>query len=247
MTMKRALIATLLLISTATAAWAFQAKSDTSSRNTAAVATGSAPAKLSAEDQAKKKELLESERYIELKMAFEDWLSVQNFYKAEQVPRLRSSLRKKIDSMTPRELELFMRQTEAKLAILMSPQAAEARDWLGHFVSARAVLPASEVDQWDFLNMTPAQMEQALRRVETRRSARAGANQAFNAARESSVQSFSAARNQNRANAQQQRTQARSSGGTGSPYAAPPPRRPPPPQRERPRIIVGPGGAGFVL
>jgi hypothetical protein len=242
--MKHVLAGMILALAWTTSAPAYQAKSNPA---TAAPATAKAAAtpKLSAEDQAKKQELLDSERFLELNIAFEDWLSVQNFYKAEQIPRLRADVRRKIEAMTPRELEMFIRQSEAKLAILMSPEAVDARNWLGHFVSAKAVLPASEVDQWDVLKMTPAQIEQALRRVEARRASRASANRAFNTAREASVQNARSTQNQQRAESARQRAQTT---GGGSPFAAP--TRPAPrqvPERPRPRMILGPGGPGFIF
>jgi hypothetical protein len=226
-------------------------KAPTAGAKTGAKATiaATAPARqLSSEDVAKKKELLESERFRRARLTFDEWLTVQKAYKKEQIPGLRAAFRKKINAMTPAELEEFLGQMEDKLAVLMSPEAQDARDWLGYFASAKAVLPASEVDQFDIVNMTAGQLEQTLQKVEAKRGARAGASQAFNVSREAGIRRSQVERQQQAARAARSTTSSASSQTRAtSPYAPRPPRQPASKDNDLKMWVSPAGGVSFMI
>lgn len=189
-------------------------------------ATGAsvAPApRMSPEEIAKKRQLLQSERYRRAYYAFDEWLTYQKIYPKSEVPRIKAAFRKKVNDMTSRELEGFLGQMEAKLAILNSPEAQSARDWLGYFASAKAVLPPTEVDKFDIMNMSTNELHQWLSEVETVRRSRARASKAYDTVRDTEARQQFAEDQQNLANQQSLAGSPARFGGSGangaSPYA----------------------------
>jgi hypothetical protein len=205
-------------------------------------------AKLSPDDLARKRQILNGDRFRQAKFQFDQWLSIQKVYSRQQIPGLRAAFRKRINAMTPAELEDFLGQMEAKLAILMSPEAQDARDWIGYFASVQAVIPASEVKKFDIANMTPAQMEQALREIESRRASRGQASQSFNVMRQQQVEQQLAENQRRQAEqaAAAARMAAASTSSAGSPYAVRPPRQPQTTSHDMP-MWLSPRGVGFFI
>jgi hypothetical protein len=196
-------------------------------------------------DDDEKRRILESDQWRQVRLAFDEWLAVQKIYDAQQAAQLPSRLKQKVAGMSSRELQKFLEQMQAKMAILLSPAAADARDWLGHFVSARVVFSQDELDRFDVLTMTTSQMDAALRSVESKRAARGRSSHAHNQLRNEKVQ-----QRQKELSRLQSRTPSRASThGSGpafqSQYA---PRRPEPAPPPSPRFIVSPyGGVARML
>ncbi|MBX7074198.1 MAG: hypothetical protein K1X71_13720 [Pirellulales bacterium] len=206
------------------------------------------PAALSADEEAKKQAILGSERFHQARLAFEQWLTVQQIYTPAQIPALKARFRHEIAEMTANQLEQFLNQMEEKLNILMSPEAQDARNWLGHFVSAKVVLPPQEVKQWDILNMSPAQVEQQLQMIESRRGSMRSSSQAFSQMRQNEVAAGRQAIQNQQARSQQLRDQATSrmaSAPAPSSYA--PKLRQPPPRKGNSYYISPWGGVGVML
>jgi len=201
-----------------------------------------APAVATNEAAAKQK-IMESEQWRQMKTAFDQWLSVQKIYDADQAAQLPNRFRQKIAGMSAAELQAFLEKMETKMAVLLGSEAAQARDWLGHFVSARAVFSDAELQQFDIFNMTTAQLDAALRKAETRRLSRQRSAQANSRSRQSQIQNQ---REQQRQQ-EQQRSQARAAARAAShntrlyqsQFAPREPDRTPPP---RPTFFVDPLG-----
>lgn len=205
-------------------------------------------ASLDPDDYARKQELLNSDRARQLRLSFDDWLSVQKIYKPEQIPGLKARFREKIAAMSSREFADFLDQMEAKLAILHSDQAAEARDWLGHFVSAKVVFSEADLKQMDLVTMTPSQIRQALQRVDQKRSGRRQSSQAFAQARENEVQAQRADTQRRQQQSASNRQVAMSSAASSSQSAMAPRKLRQPAPKPKTTYYVSPwGGVGFAL
>ena len=123
----------------------------------AALAEPDAPAatpesNASANDEtAAKNAILHSDPWCEVREAFGGWLSVQKVYNANQVEQINARLRKRIAQMSAEEMKTAIVEMEAKLAILMSPEASDDRYWLGQFASPRVVFSPRELQQFDIV------------------------------------------------------------------------------------------------
>jgi hypothetical protein len=115
---------------------------------------------------------------------FNDWLSVQQVYTAEQLARVRAELSAKVAAMSPRELEGFLKDMEERLEVLTSPEAEDARQWLAQFLAV-ARNPEAQLGRSrpDVLNMTASQIRQELQWLEQHRAARQQSHVAFSQGR----------------------------------------------------------------
>lgn len=241
---------TLLGIAAVEPARALWAQAEGAAQQGARQAASTAPAADEDDDAAAKNALFNSDDWLMMRMAFDDWLSVQRIYNDEQVADIKYRVQKMIAAMNAQELRLFMMQMQAKLAILLSPEAGELRQWMGHFVSPEVIFSREELEEFDIVTMTAPQLEAALRTAEGRRASRRSAGGAFHAARQQQVAQTQAANRQRQQTAQQARSAAQASAqrtaqATPLAPARATERRAP---RPRPQIIVGgAGGAAIVL
>ena len=201
------------------------------------------------DDEAAKNAIFNSDEWRRTRMAFDDWLSVQRMFNDQQVADIKARFRKQIATMNSRDLQSFLEQMQGKLNILLSPEAADARRWLGHFVSPEVIFTPEEIRQFDIVTMTVPQLEEAVRTFEARRAARRSQGAAFNSSREQQAsRTMQANRDRRQASAQTRagaQSAARSRQAAQTPLA--PARQSPSPPRPRMQVFVGPGGAGFVL
>jgi hypothetical protein len=146
-------------------AWA-QPSQPTPTRSPAAAASAG-------EDAARKETFLASERWRRAMFEFDQWLAHQPVYTPAQVRKIKSDLTGRVDSMSSFELEYLLDTLETKLAVLKTPQAEDARSWLGQYLSVMADRKRAEVlgTVPNILDMSSTELEAALRQVEEKRTA----------------------------------------------------------------------------
>lgn len=129
------------------------------------------PAAAAAADR--KAELLGSDRWRRAMFEFNTWLDTQPVYPPEQVRRIRRELADRVAKMSSFELEYLLESIDAKLKVLESPAARDARGWLGRYLAVMSDAKRAEVvrDVPGILDMTAAELESAVRQVEARRAA----------------------------------------------------------------------------
>lgn len=193
-----------------------------------------------AEDASTRDEILQSARWQQLRRSFDQWLAVQKLYTEEQVDEFKTELERRISSMSAAELADFMHDMEERLAVLLSDEANDARDYLSYFTEEgiRKRLPGGKIP--DVFGMTSSQLRQELQQFEQQRSKRAAANVQLNRQRQRSVDAFVQAQRR-RQQAQRQASQKRSAApqwytSVKTQYT---PRRDPPP---KPEFVVSPWG-----
>jgi hypothetical protein len=115
--------------------------------------------------------IVKSERWQRLEHEFNEWLSVQVIYTPEQVHFMQQELYNETSKMTVPELKRFLDEMEAKLNVVLSPDAAETRAWLGQYLSMVATGYREQLLKTvpDFVNMTAAQLEQQHMQLRARR------------------------------------------------------------------------------
>ena len=116
-------------------------------------------------DQMSKQEILSSARWQRAEQALEDWLSVQNLYTPAEIDQLEARCTARVDAMNLEQLRKYLRDMEARLDVLLSPEVQQARDWVGSYMAVLAAPHREKLQQQlpDVANMTAPQIEQAVR------------------------------------------------------------------------------------
>lgn len=127
----------------------------------------------STDDAARKASLMAGERWRRATFEFDQWLARQPVYTPAQVRKIRADLATRIETMSSFELEYLLDTLEGKLAVLESPAAEDAREWLGRYLAVMADRKRQEVlgEVPNVLDMSASELEAAVRRVEAKRTA----------------------------------------------------------------------------
>ena len=143
--------------------------------------------------------ILESDRWKRGLRSFNEWLDVQKAYPPEQVAEIKAEMRGRVAKMSPAELEQFMKDMEARLEVLRSSEAEDARDWLRQFMAV-AKNPEKQLGRQrpDVLNMSAEEIRQEIEWVQQTREQRQRSQAAFNSARASQGQIAADMRDQRR-------------------------------------------------
>lgn len=116
--------------------------------------------------------ILDSSRWREMQKEFHEWLSLQVIYTPQQVAAIEARLQAEVDKMSAAELQRFLDEWDAKLKILLGKDAAEAREWLGQFLSVAADGYRKKVfEQLGITNvssMSAAQIEEAIHNIRSK-------------------------------------------------------------------------------
>jgi hypothetical protein len=116
-----------------------------------------------------KTQILNSPRWKQMMEEFDKWLSLQVVYSPQQVQEIKSRLSVEIQRMSSAELQQFMDQWDAKLKVLLSKDAGEAREWLGQFLSVAADGYRKKVFErlgiTNISSMSAAQIEDAIQNI----------------------------------------------------------------------------------
>ncbi len=132
--------------------------------------------------------ILQSQRWRRLRRQFDEWLSVQKIYTPAQVAELTTALERHVASMSTSELEDFIDDTEDRLAVLMSNEAMDARNYLSFYSDKgrqRRLAEGGGIP--DVFGITVAQLRQELSQFQQQRAARAADHAAFDRSRQQAV------------------------------------------------------------
>ncbi|MEZ6071032.1 MAG: hypothetical protein R3C10_12335 [Pirellulales bacterium] len=218
--------------------------------NTPPAGTEPAAPAFTSEQQAAREKVLTSDEWRRVGDEFHQWLSVQSVYSAEQVAQIKAQMQRQVNGMTAEQLEQFVTDLDSKLKVLMSPEMVQTRSWLAQYYTPqyREKL-AKRFGVQDPLNMTAAQLTEALDRFEDERSSRNTAQADFNRTRQQEVAAQLAQQRADTAAAEQARASASRS--ASSPYASPyaPQRVKQPyylPYERQPNYSIGPWGGVWI-
>ena len=123
-------------------------------------------------DQDRKAQVLASDRWRRAMFEFNAWLDAQPVYSPMQVAAIRHELTNRVISMSSFEVEYLLESMSAKLKVLETPAARDARDWLGRYLEVMSDAKRAEVlrDVPNVLDMSAAELEATLQRIETKRA-----------------------------------------------------------------------------
>ena len=117
-------------------------------------------------DEMSKEEILASPRWSRAEEAMEDWLSLQLYTPAE-IDQLEERCNAYVKEMEVEELRKYLRDAEARLDVLMSPEVQKARDWVGSYMAVLAAPHRKRLQQQlpDLANMSAPEIQAAVREV----------------------------------------------------------------------------------
>lgn len=132
-----------------------------------------APADTALDDHFRKARLLGGDRWRRAVRELDAWLESQPVYTPAQVRAIRADLDRRVAAMTSYEVEYLLDTLDAKLRILDSPAAREAREWLGRYLAVIADHRREEVlaEMPNVLDMTTADLVAGLDRLQAKRAA----------------------------------------------------------------------------
>lgn len=115
-------------------------------------------------DRDAKDAIFNSEEWRKARDGFTEWLSIQQKYTPEQVAQIKAAFDKQVSAMTAPQLRAYLDEMNTKLAIMLGPEAQEARNYIANYMSLSSAKRRAELRKKlpDFGSMTPAQMDQAL-------------------------------------------------------------------------------------
>lgn len=125
------------------------------------------------EDRYRRAEILASPRWRRTMFELDQWLAEQPVYTPAEVRQIKASLAERVTRMSSYELDYLLDTLDFKLRVLESPEAIEAREWLGRYLSVMAddTRAAALGELPDVVEMTAGELIEGLRAVEAKRAA----------------------------------------------------------------------------
>jgi len=170
------------------------------------------------DDAARKAEIMSSQQWRRAIFELGEWLSAQQLYSPQEVNRIKADFNRRVAGMSSYELEYLLEDLDAKFKIMETPEAKDAKAWIGQYMAAMSDQKRADVlkDVPDVVTMTSAQLQQEIDRIEQKKAALQRQQQAFDQSRDLLVQQAAASRQQTAAAAAAAMTQTRSA--AFSPY-----------------------------
>ena len=148
------------------------------------------------DDIAKKAEILRSPRWRRAVFELGDWLDTQEIYPPKQVQKIKSDFNHRVAKMSSYELEYLLEDLEQKFKVMDSPEAKDARAWVGQYLSAMSDRKRDEVlkDIPNVVSMSAGELSQEIQKIETKRQSLQRQQAAFDQGRQELVQQAQASR-----------------------------------------------------
>ena len=206
------------------------------------------PASTSSDDDgefARKADIMHGSRWQQAITELGNWLTTQVIYSPAEVQRIKVRFNERVSAMSSYELEYLIDSISLKLDLLKTPEARDAKAWLGEYLSAMSdARRAQELREIpNVLEMNAAQLWEEIQRIDRKRAALQNRQQGFESQRGTQVDRVAANRQASAAAAQAAAARVRSApahspyrqGGGSPPFSDIQPRRA--------TVTVGPMGA----
>lgn len=192
-------------------------------------------------DLARKAEIMFSPRWQQAVAEFGGWLGTQTVYPPAEVRRIKNQFNDRVAAMSSYDLEYLLETLSAKLGLLGTPEAQDAKIWLGEYLFAMsdARRAAALRKLPNLLDLNAAQLWQEIQRIDQLRATMQQRQQGVEARQEALVERATAKRQATAAASQAAAARARSApahspyrqGGGEPPFADA--------QRQGPMVNVG--------
>jgi len=123
-------------------------------------------------DLARKADIMHGPRWQRAITELGDWLRTQTIYPPTEVRRIKTQFNDRVAAMSSYELEYLLDTISAKLQLLDTLEARDAKAWLGEYLSAMSdVRRADELRRVpNLLEMNAAQLWEEIQRIDRMRS-----------------------------------------------------------------------------
>jgi len=150
------------------------------------------------EDLVKKAEIMNSPRWRRAIFELGEWLSSQEIYTSAQVRGIKADFNRKVAKMSSHDLEYLLDDLDAKFKILDTPEARDARSWVGQYLAVMSDQRRAEAlkDVPDVVGMTAGQLQMEIQKIEQKRASLQRQQAAFEQGRDQLVQQAQMARQQ---------------------------------------------------
>ena len=139
---------------------------------------------------ARKAAIMQSPRWQRAVSELGRWLATQTIYPPDEVLRIKAGFNDRVARATADEIAAMLDNLDAKLRIVESPEAREARDWVGHYLSAmsdqRRARALATVP--DITAMSAAELQAEINRATQKRADIQQRQAAFESGRQELVQ-----------------------------------------------------------
>jgi pyruvate/2-oxoglutarate dehydrogenase complex dihydrolipoamide acyltransferase (E2) component len=164
-----------------------------------AAAAATAPAAAADDDDgdlARKVEIMNSPRWRRAIFELGEWLSSQKIYSPQEVHNIKADFNKRVTAMSSYELEYLLEDLDNKFKILETPEAKDARQWVGQYLSVMSDTKRAEVlkDVPNVVKMSSAQLQQEIDKIEQMKAGLQQRQAAFDSSRQQLVDRAQAAR-----------------------------------------------------
>ncbi len=137
----------------------------------------------------RRSEILESDEWDAMRRDFQEWLAVQQIYTVDEITQIVNELNDQALRLSEDELRDLLSDMQDRLEVLMSPEAAEARQWVARFLAV-AQNPEQRLREIrpDVMSMSAGEIRQELQKFQTQQVARQQSQAAFERVRELQAQ-----------------------------------------------------------
>ena len=147
-------------------------------------------------DLARKAEIMNSPRWRRAIFELGEWLSSQQIYSPQEVRNIKADFNRRVAAMSSYELEYLLDDLDAKFKVMETPEARDARQWVGQYLSVMSDQKRAEVlkDVPNVVAMSSAQLQQEISKIEQMKTGLQQQQQAFDQSRQQLVERAQAAR-----------------------------------------------------
>jgi LPS O-antigen subunit length determinant protein (WzzB/FepE family) len=124
------------------------------------------------DDAAARDEILRGREWMETMRAWNRWLALQKIYDTQQVKKMKRQFDDEVKGLSAKELAQFRDDLRAKVHVLMSAEALDARHWLSETLAVASEKYAKKIRAGlpDVANLSAQELQDQLDRFEERRS-----------------------------------------------------------------------------
>lgn len=120
-------------------------------------------------DLSTKAEILNSPEWRRAVFELGHWLDSQQIYTASEVASIKSDFNSRVARMSSYELRYMLNDLDAKFQVMDTPEARDARAWLGHYLSAASDMQKSRLlkEVPDVTKMTASELASKIQNIES--------------------------------------------------------------------------------
>lgn len=141
-------------------------------------------------DLSRKVDIMRSLRWQQAIAELREWLDTQTIHPPAEVRRIKVRFNERVAAMSSYELEYLLDDLDAKFQVMDSPEARDARAWVGQYLSAMSDRKRAETlkDVPNVVTMSAGELQREITAIEQKRAGIREQQAAFDQSRRQMVQ-----------------------------------------------------------